>query len=535
MNRKRAAWLLAAVMMVTSVDSSAVMVSAADFSDGESEIEQDFIAEPAEQDEASGENQHSKLKKLTIKSEPEKRSFAEGIDYPLYTKPKDIGEEYAKGLVVTAEYEDGKTEDLEYGDKSRYGDTLSVWIGDEEVSSGDEEDDEGMIIQVMYVSMAGVYADYIPIERLSFEQYLKYKGEDLEILPMNEMKTISLKNWCYQVYSFIPKETADYTFYSTGSIDTAGRIYSSDGEFIRSDHNSGDGLNFKVTNKLTAGKRYYLAVNAGENNRNDGGGECMIGITKEESQEPTPTPTPAIKMDLAEATVTGIDETYIYTGNAITPALAVTFDGKTLTEDTDYNVAYSDNTKSGTATVKITGKGDYTGEKTVTFRIVNKITYRLKGGEQNSNNKTTFYKENVKLYSPTRKGYTFGGWYKGKTYETKMTSISEDTVKNVTLYAKWIKVSKCKAPANVKLKNSQTRTMTVSYASVSGAKGYEISYATNAQFKGAKKVSTTAKNRNISNLKKGTTYYVRVRAYKTDSTRVKIYGNYSKTEKVRIN
>ena len=38
MNRKRAAWLLAAVMMVTSVDSSAVMVSAADFSDGESEI-----------------------------------------------------------------------------------------------------------------------------------------------------------------------------------------------------------------------------------------------------------------------------------------------------------------------------------------------------------------------------------------------------------------------------------------------------------------------------------------------------------------
>ena len=535
MNRKRAAWLLAAAMMVTSIDSSAVIANAADFSDGGSEIEQDFISEPAEQDEASGENQHSKLKKLTIKSEPEKRSFAEGIDYPLYTNPKDIGEEYAKGLVVTAEYEDGKTEDLEYGDKSRYGDTLSVWLGEEEVSSGVEEDDEGMVIQVMYVSMAGVYADYIPIEILSFKQYLKYKGEDLEILSVNDMKAVTLKNWCYQVYSFIPKETADYTFYSTGSTDTVGHIYSSDGEFIRYDDNSGDGhINFKVTNKLTAGKRYYLAVNAGENNRNDGGGECMIGITKEESQEPAPTPTPAVKKNLAEATVTGIDETYIYTGNAITLAPAVTFDGKTLTEDTDYSATYSDNTKSGTATVKITGKGDYTGEKTATFRIVNKITYRLKGGEQNSNNKTTFYKENVKLYSPTRKGYTFGGWYKGKTYETKVTSISEDTVKNVTLYAKWIKVSKCKAPANVKLRNSKTTTMTVSYAAVSGAKGYEISYATNAQFKGAKKVSTTAKSRNISNLKKGT-YYVRVRAHKMDSTGAKIYGSYSKSAKIRIN
>ena len=163
-----------------------------------------------------------------------------------------------------------------------------------------------------------------------------------------------------------------------------------------------------------------------------------------------------------------------------------------------------------------------------------KITYKLNGCKQNSKNKKTFYKQTVKLYSPTRKGYTFGGWYKDKKFKTKVTSISKNTAKNVTLYAKWIKVTKCKAPANVKLRNSKAKTMTVSYKAVSGAKGYEISYATNSKFKSAKKVRTAAKSKSISKLKKGKTYYVRVRAYKVDSTGAKIYGSYSKAAKVKI-
>ena len=327
------------------------------------------------------------------------------------------------------------------------------------------------------------------------------------------------------MYGFVPQITGEYTFSSAGSTDAAGAIYSTKGKLLCSDDNSGeDSVNFKITRKLAAGKRYYLGVHAGANN-NTGGGECTITVTG---------PDQAGKLNLEEAVVTNISETYIYTGKAIHPAPVVTLGGDTLTADKDYSVAYSNNIKSGTATVKITGQGEYIGEKTVTFQIVNRITYRLNGGVQNSKNKTTFYKETVKLYSPTRKGYTFGGWYKGKTYETKMTSISKKTVKNVTLYAKWLKVTKCKAPANVKLKNSKAKTMTVSYKAVSGAKGYEISYATNSKFKSAKKVRTAAKSKSISKLKKGKTYYVRVRAYKVDSTGAKIYGSYSKTTKVKI-
>ena len=71
--------------------------------------------------------------------------------------------------------------------------------------------------------------------------------------------------------------------------------------------------------------------------------------------------------DLAGATVTVADQAY--TGKALTPAVTVTFDGATLTENTDYTVAYANNTKIGTATVTVTGKGNCTGTATATFKI----------------------------------------------------------------------------------------------------------------------------------------------------------------------
>lgn len=61
-----------------------------------------------------------------------------------------------------------------------------------------------------------------------------------------------------------------------------------------------------------------------------------------------------------------------YTGKAITPAVTVKDGSKKLTEGTDYTVSYKNNTKIGTATATITGKGDYSGTKTVKFKIVPK-------------------------------------------------------------------------------------------------------------------------------------------------------------------
>ena len=76
-------------------------------------------------------------------------------------------------------------------------------------------------------------------------------------------------------------------------------------------------------------------------------------------------------ISLENATISGL-VTKTYTGSAITQALVVTYDGTVLTEGTDYTVAYSDNINPGTATVTITGIGDYSGVKTATFQIIEK-------------------------------------------------------------------------------------------------------------------------------------------------------------------
>ena len=60
---------------------------------------------------------------------------------------------------------------------------------------------------------------------------------------------------------------------------------------------------------------------------------------------------------------------YTYDGTAKQPAVTVTLSGKTLVKDSDYTVSYSNNINAGTASVKITGKANYTGEKTVSFSI----------------------------------------------------------------------------------------------------------------------------------------------------------------------
>ena len=58
-----------------------------------------------------------------------------------------------------------------------------------------------------------------------------------------------------------------------------------------------------------------------------------------------------------------------YSGSAKTPTVTVKDGSTTLTSGTHYTVAYSNNTNAGTATVTITGKGNYTGTKSANFTI----------------------------------------------------------------------------------------------------------------------------------------------------------------------
>ena len=71
-------------------------------------------------------------------------------------------------------------------------------------------------------------------------------------------------------------------------------------------------------------------------------------------------------IDLSTAVVTAANQTY--SGSALTPVPTVTLNGETV-PSTGYDVTYSNNTNAGTATVTVTGKGEYTGSASGSFTI----------------------------------------------------------------------------------------------------------------------------------------------------------------------
>ena len=74
-------------------------------------------------------------------------------------------------------------------------------------------------------------------------------------------------------------------------------------------------------------------------------------------------------IDVDGIEITGlVDKTY--TGEAITQTPVVKENGRELTEGKDYRVTYANNIEAGTATVVISGMGNYAGAKTATFEIL---------------------------------------------------------------------------------------------------------------------------------------------------------------------
>lgn len=146
--------------------------------------------------------------------------------------------------------------------------------------------------------------------------------------------------------------------------------------------------------------------------------------------------------------------------------------------------------QNGTATIKATAK-DGSGVSASC-----KITYKLGKGKNNDQNPEYYYNQKVNLKAASKKGYAFRGWYTDSKYTKKITTIAKNSKKNITVYAKWEKVVVKKGAV--------------------------------------KKVTVTGTSKTLSKLSKGKTYYVKVRAYKKDSTGAKVYGSFSSVKKVKI-
>ncbi len=74
------------------------------------------------------------------------------------------------------------------------------------------------------------------------------------------------------------------------------------------------------------------------------------------------------KLGISASAVSGTGNK-VYTGSVIKPVPAVKVGGRTLKNGTDFTVSYKNNTEPGTATLKVTGKGNYSGSVSKTFKI----------------------------------------------------------------------------------------------------------------------------------------------------------------------
>ena len=96
----------------------------------------------------------------------------------------------------------------------------------------------------------------------------------------------------------------------------------------------------------------------------------------------------AICFELAASTLDAVT----YNGSAQTPEPVVKANDKVLTKGTDYTLSYSSNTNAGTATITVTGIGNYSGTATARFSINKATAYIKTGSTTASSSDYTYYK-----------------------------------------------------------------------------------------------------------------------------------------------
>ena len=255
------------------------------------------------------------------------------------------------------------------------------------------------------------------------------------------------------------------------------------------------------------------------------------------------TPTTPTKQSLSKAQITGLSSK-TYNGKAQTQSkLKVTYEGKTLKQGTDYTVSYKNNTKAGTATVTVTGIGNYTDSKAASFTIkkaeqsISKVSGSYtKAYKTNftlspkAKGKITYKSSNTKVATVNSKGkVSIKGTGKVTiTVSAKATSCYKAASKKVTIYA---------VPEKAKLKEvkSAKGKVEAEWKKDSNASGYQILYSTDKKMKKAKTMNCSKKDTTatIKNLKKNKTCYVKIRAYKTIDGK-KYYGAYSDKMSVKV-
>ena len=256
-------------------------------------------------------------------------------------------------------------------------------------------------------------------------------------------------------------------------------------------------------------------------------------ITFHVINDPSVTPAP---VNISKCAVTVKDQTY--TGKALKPALTVKYGKTKLVKGTDYTVSYKNNKGAGTATVTLTGKGDYTGTRKVTFTIkpakLSKCTF--------SALKDAVYSGAARKPAVTVKFGT-AKLKKGTDYTVAYKNNIEVGTATVTLTGKGNftgtkKLTFAINPKNVSISKlaAGTKQLSVQWTAREDVTGYEIEYGLNSKLKDGttvrvKKAATAKKV--IKGLKSGKKYYVRIRAYRKVGRKT-YWSAWSKTKSTKV-
>ena len=249
--------------------------------------------------------------------------------------------------------------------------------------------------------------------------------------------------------------------------------------------------------------------------------------------------------DISQLTASLSADLFRYNGAEQKPSVTVKSGDKTLVPDTDFTVSYSDNIDVGTATVTITGPGNYTGSMIRTFTITN------------ARIPAVITAQNVTLNQSTKKTSVFTAETDGKitlkSSNSKIVKVSgikiipvapgkvtltitaargqnyEKTSQKISVTVRPLTTSK------LSLKSTTKKQATVSWTAAKSISGYQIYYSQRSDMKNAKYITakSSAKSAVLKNLTSKKKYYVRIRTYKTVSGK-KYYSTWSSVKSVTV-
>lgn len=245
---------------------------------------------------------------------------------------------------------------------------------------------------------------------------------------------------------------------------------------------------------------------------------------------------------------------FSYNGSAKKPSVTVKDSKGNIISASYYTVTGEKSASSvGKHTIKITFKGSYSGSKSLTYTIHPKapssLTVKLYGHDdvqlkwtkvKGAKGYNIYMKQGsgsfkkIKVISSASKvTYKKSNLADGVKYTFKVvpyfgTSKTESiNIKSATI----VTLKKVTAPTVSKVSSSEVK---VTWKNIAGESGYEISYSTSKTKTGTIKTcggsSLTSK---ILAVKKGKTYYYKVRAYKVVDSK-KIYGPWSEVKSYKL-